>query len=144
MYFTDSCGSKVWAWDFDPAMARLKISVCSSTDSLKELAMAQQSSRRMLLAHDNLSRARYCVYDPRGQLMRTLELPTDIPTCCEFGGRNLDVLYITTATLGRFRRELESQSHAGGLFAVDVGVTGLPASPRRMIVGIRCQFVYRR
>jgi sugar lactone lactonase YvrE len=61
--------------------------------------------------------------------MQTLELPTDVPTCCEFGGRDLDTLYVTTATLNRPPQELEGQKQPGGLWAIDVGVKGLPASP---------------
>jgi len=38
-----------------------------------------------------------CRYAPDGKRMQTIVLPTDIPTCCEFGGKNLDMLYVTTA-----------------------------------------------
>ena len=31
--------------------------------------------------------------------MQTIVLPTDLPTCCEFGGKDLDVLYVTSAVL---------------------------------------------
>ncbi len=65
--------------------------------------------------------AKVCRYDPDGRLMESVMLPTDLPTCCEFGGPDLDVLYVTTAA--RTRRH---QAHAGALFAVDVGVRGLP------------------
>ena len=65
-------------------------------------------------------------FDPSGDLISTVDLPTDVPTCCEFGGPELDVLYVTTATLGRSAAELGGQSFAGGLWAIDVGVKGLP------------------
>ena len=61
--------------------------------------------------------------------MRTIELPTDVPTCCEFGGANLDILYVTTAALDRTPQELADQPLAGGLFAIDVGVRGITAAP---------------
>jgi sugar lactone lactonase YvrE len=41
----------------------------------------------------------------------------------------LDVLYVTTATLRRTPEELKNQPMAGGLFAIDVGVKGLPSVP---------------
>jgi sugar lactone lactonase YvrE len=56
--------------------------------------------------------------------MRTIVLPTSIPTCCEFGGSNLDVLYVTSAKLRKLKEPL-----AGALFAIDVGVKGLTLPP---------------
>jgi sugar lactone lactonase YvrE len=52
--------------------------------------------------------------------MRTIILPASIPTCCEFGGRDLDVLFVTSAKLRKLSDPL-----AGALFAIDVGVKGL-------------------
>ena len=48
-------------------------------------------------------------------------MPTAIPTCCEFGGPELDVLYVTSARLRKLTEPM-----AGALFALDVGVRGLP------------------
>ena len=57
-------------------------------------------------------------------------LPTDLPTCCEFGGPDLDVLYVTTATLRRAPELLLGQPQAGGLFAIEgLGARGLPLIP---------------
>jgi sugar lactone lactonase YvrE len=70
-------------------------------------------------------------YDPAGKLMQTIEMPVDLPTCCEFGGNDLDILYVTSATLRRSPEELKDQPLAGGLFAMDVGVKGLPLAPFR-------------
>ena len=68
-------------------------------------------------------------YDPAGRQMQTILLPTDLPTCCEFGGPDLDILYVTTATLRRPASELVHQPLAGGLFAIDAGVRGLALAP---------------
>jgi sugar lactone lactonase YvrE len=57
--------------------------------------------------------------------MQAIHLPTDTPTCCEFGGKDLAILYVTTATLKRSPQELTHQPRAGGLFAIDAGVKGL-------------------
>jgi sugar lactone lactonase YvrE len=69
-------------------------------------------------------------YDPDGRLMQSITLPTDLPTCCEFGGPDLDVLYVTTAVLRRPAEHFANQTHPGGLFAIrDLDVKGLPLSP---------------
>ena len=64
-------------------------------------------------------------YDPKGKLVQTITLPTDLPTCCEFGGDNLDILYVTTAVLRRPAEHFKGQTNPGGLFAIDVGAKGL-------------------
>jgi len=64
-------------------------------------------------------------YDPQGKLMRSIILPTDLPTCCEFGGKDLNILYVTTAVLKRPAEHFRGQSNPGGLFAIDVGTKGL-------------------
>ena len=48
-------------------------------------------------------------YDPDGRLMRTIMMPTGIPTCCEFGGKDLDILYVTTARLRKLTDPLRRQ-----------------------------------
>jgi sugar lactone lactonase YvrE len=73
--------------------------------------------------------SKVCRYDPAGKLMQTIVPPTDLPTCCEFGGENLDILYITTARLRRPAEHFAGQSHPGGLFAVNAGVKGLTLPP---------------
>lgn len=56
---------------------------------------------------------------PQGRLDRIINLPVEKPTKLAFGGRNLDVMYVTS--IGHpDRRE------AGNLFAVHAGVQGLP------------------
>jgi sugar lactone lactonase YvrE len=61
--------------------------------------------------------------------MQTVALPTDLPTCCEFGGKDPDILYVTTAVLKRPKEHFAGQRNPGGLFALDVGVKGLPLPP---------------
>ena len=68
-------------------------------------------------------------YDPQGKLMQTIHMPTDLPTCCEFGGTDLDILYVTTAVLKRPESHFVGQTNPGGLFAIDVGVKGLTLPP---------------
>ena len=65
-------------------------------------------------------------FAPDGRLDRAIELPVQKPTSCMFGGARLDTLYVTTAQWDIQGEALEKQPQAGGLFAIDAGVRGLP------------------
>jgi sugar lactone lactonase YvrE len=67
-------------------------------------------------------------YDPIGHLMRVVELPVSLVTSCTFGGKDLDQLFITTASVGLNDSERAAQPLAGAVFRVDPGVRGTPAS----------------
>jgi len=128
LYLTDSATPYIWAWDFDPATAeidRRRVFIdLSSQEAIGDGATVDADGCYWLTLPFKGMVQRY---DPDGKLMRTIELPVDIPTCCEFGGEALDTLYVTTATLGR--SSLANQPWAGGLLAIDVGTRGLAAIP---------------
>ena len=62
-----------------------------------------------------------------GQLVYTVHMPdtTSQCTCVCFGGKDLNVLFITTASIDR---DLSTEPHAGGLYAVKVPFRGRPES----------------
>ena len=64
-------------------------------------------------------------YAPDGSVGRVVEIPTPRVTCCTFGGANLDILYVTTASFRMDRDELTADPLAGKTFAVETGVTGI-------------------
>lgn len=68
-------------------------------------------------------------YAPDGRLDRVVEVPVAKPTCCDFGGPDLDTLYITTSRLGTDEATLEREPLSGSLFAYRAGVRGLPGKP---------------
>lgn len=130
MYHADSHTSLIRAWDFDPSTAEI-----DNERIFVDLALIKGIADGATVDAEGCYwvtipfQGRLLRFDPAGVLMRTIELPCDIPTCCEFGGPDLDVLYVTSAVLNRTARELANQPLAGGLFAIDVGVRGLPAAP---------------
>jgi L-arabinonolactonase len=127
LYFTDSATPYVWAWDFDKTtgeIERRRVFIDLSSDGALCDGATVDAEGGYWLTMPGKSKLRR--YDPYGRLMRTIELPVDVPTCCEFGGPNLDILYVTSGTQGRTPAELQDQPWAGGLLAVDVGVKGLP------------------
>lgn len=70
-------------------------------------------------------------YSPSGQLVGGVSVPVSCPSSCAFGSTDLNVLFITTASLTLNSKERSEQPEAGGIFAAEVGVSGLPVSPFR-------------
>ena len=73
--------------------------------------------------------ARVVRYAPDGSIDRIVPLPVSQPTSCAFGGPDLATLYVTSAWDGLSAAERTEQPLAGGLFAFEPGVKGLPIPP---------------
>jgi L-arabinonolactonase len=65
-------------------------------------------------------------YTPDGQIDRELEVPVSQPTCIAFGGRDRDLLFVSSAREGLSAAELAQQPQAGDVLVYRVGVRGLP------------------
>ena len=70
----------------------------------------------------------WCVvrFDPTGKEMSRIQLPVQRPTSCTFGGKELNRLYITTASVGLSEAEIQTSFWSGDLFCVETDTTGLP------------------
>jgi sugar lactone lactonase YvrE len=127
MYFSDSHSGEVVQFDFDPATGdianRRRFIDMTVTGGVADGATVDAEGCYWVTIPVT---SRVNRYDPDGRLMQSVLLPTDLPTCCEFGGPDLDVLYVTSAVLRRPDAHFVGQSNPGGLFALDVGVKGLP------------------
>ncbi|HEX8645245.1 MAG TPA: SMP-30/gluconolactonase/LRE family protein [Allosphingosinicella sp.] len=66
-------------------------------------------------------------YSPAGELLKTVEFPVSNVTKIAFGGQSLTTVYATTARQGIRAESFARQPQAGGLFAFEVDVPGLPA-----------------
>jgi L-arabinonolactonase len=62
-------------------------------------------------------------YNQDGDVIYTVELPdnTSQLTCCCFGGPNLDVLFVSSASINV---DVEKEPFAGSLYAVKLGISG--------------------
>ena len=127
MYYADSWQRTVWAWDFDAATGdianrRLFVRV-PDADGVPDGATVDSEGFVWIALWGGWRIARYA---PDGRLARTVSLPVQQPTCPMFGGAGLDLLYVTSASIGLDAAARARQPQAGGLFALDVGVKGLP------------------
>lgn len=126
MYLSDShpLVQQIWAFDYD---------VDSGTPSNRRLFvdMNQFPGRPDGAAVDAEGCYWICGNDaglihrftPDGRLDRSLAVPVKKPTMCAFGGSRLDTLFVTSIRPGD---DHDEQSLAGGVFALNPGVTGLP------------------
>ena len=128
MYFSDSRVEKYYRYDFDPATGAI--------GNKRPFADPKELSGRIDGATVDREGNYWCALfdgnavaclDPEGRLIRHIELPVRYPTMCNFGGENLDVLYVTSGTFLMKGQEPKGDSQEGGLFSVTgLGVSGIP------------------
>lgn len=124
-YFADTLDKRIYAFDYDHA---------TGTVANRRLFAAIEGANPdggTIDAEGCLWNAewdgwRIVRYAPDGSIDRTVELPVQKPTSCMFGGPDLATLYVTSAVWDLTPEQLVDQPHAGGLFAVDVGLRGIP------------------
>jgi len=64
-------------------------------------------------------------YTPTGSIERVIEVPVPRPTSCTFGGRDLDELYITSASVGLSSERRSRFPLSGDLFRLKTGIKGM-------------------
>ena len=125
MYFADSLRHTIFAYDFDPdtgAMDNERVFAASAPPAFADGSAVDADG---YLWNAEFNGWRVVRYARDGRIDRIVEVPTQRPTCCAFGGPNLDILYITTASQQMSAEELAAQPLAGSLLAIDAGVRGM-------------------
>lgn len=125
MYLSDSHPSvqTIWAFDYDidsgiPYNRRLFVDM-NQYPGRPDGAAVDAEGGYWICANDAGLIHRFT---PDGRLDRSLAVPVKKPTMCAFGGPNLDTLFVTSI---RPAGDLTDQPLAGGVFALNPGVTGL-------------------
>lgn len=131
MYFTESFRHRIFAYDFDPATGtianrRVFVQLPSHTSAFPD-GLTVDAEGGVWSAQPMFGRL--VRYDPQGKVERVIELPVSRGTSVMFGGKDLDVLYVTTMRLTLSDEQLAEEPLAGSLLAVRPGVRGLPEAP---------------
>ncbi len=127
MYHADSFAWTIWAWDFDAAtgaIANRRVFLDIPRDRAFSDGATVDAEGCLWAAHWGDGTVKR--YDPEGKFMRAIEFPATNLTCPAFGGRDLTTLYVTSARYRLTKEQLAAQPLAGGVFAADAGVKGLP------------------
>jgi len=66
--------------------------------------------------------------NPKGEILTEISLPVQRPTSLAFGGKNLDTLFITSASVDLSDSERLTQPTAGDLFMLKTGFEGKPSN----------------
>lgn len=129
MYCADTHRDRqiVWAYDYDgsdamPTNERVFIDM-KAMAGRPDGATVDSDGCYWIAAVDG-----WCVmrYTPDGRLDRKIDMPVQRPSKLAFGGARLDTIYVTSISIG-LTPEID-QPLAGGLFAIDAGVSGLAES----------------
>jgi len=123
LYHTDSAARTVYAFDLaaDGTLSGKRIWLTFAEDWGYPDGMTTDAEGCIWIAH--WGSARVSRFSPDGVLLRSVALPATNITSCVFAGERLDRLFVTSSTLG-----CEDEPHAGALFEIDPGTTGLPAT----------------
>ena len=127
MYFTDTPSRRIYRYDFDAAsgaIANRRVFVEVEPGHGGPDGLTVDAEGFVWSAQFD----RWCIhrYAPDGTLDRVVRMPVQKPTTCMFGGPDLTTLYVTSARMDLEGDALASQPRAGGVFAFDAGVRGLP------------------
>ena len=127
MYFSDSRGPWVDAFDFDPAggnVARRRRFATLSAEIGRPDGAACDNENSYWSAGPSASRLNR--FSPDGALVASIDMPNFRPTMPCFGGPDFGTLYVTSLTEGLTTEQVEQHALAGTVLAFEAGATGLP------------------
>jgi sugar lactone lactonase YvrE len=126
MYFTDSFRYSIYAYDYAADTGKItnrRTFVQTSPDAGVPDGLTVDSDGFVWSAF--WGGWKVVRYNPEGNVDREYRLPVPNPTSCAFGGKRLDELYITSASLGLSKEEKERHVQSGDLFCLRAGFTGM-------------------
>ena len=129
MYYIDSPTRRVDAFDFDAqsgAISNRRCAVALADGLGFPDGMTMDAAGKIWVAlWEGWGAGRF---DPAtGEMLAKVEVPAACVTSCCFGGPDLEVLYLTTASRDLKEDERAKQPTAGGIFAAKPGVGGTPS-----------------
>ncbi|TCP24317.1 sugar lactone lactonase YvrE [Tenacibaculum skagerrakense] len=130
MYYIDTPTGKIKAYDFDDKSNTIKNErvavVVNPKDGFPDGMTIDENDMLWVGMWNGNAVANY---NPNtGELIKKIEVPAHNVTSCAFGGENLDVLYITTASLDMTEEEQKKYPLAGSVFKVQLKEKGVKGS----------------
>ncbi|QUD88300.1 SMP-30/gluconolactonase/LRE family protein [Phenylobacterium montanum] len=135
LYFADSPKQAMYAYDLDP-----KTGALSGRRGFGEVARGYPDGA-VVDAEGFVWSARWGAgevvrHAPDGSVVETISLPISQPTCVAFGGPDLKLMFVTSASDGLTAEERRAQPLAGALFIFESDVPGLAEAEYRTDPGV--------
>ena len=128
MYFADSAAQEIRIYPFDVhngSLGQAARFAITTGDIFPDGAVTDTQG---YLWCANWGGSRVVRYAPDSTIDFELATPTSQPTCIAFGGDDLDVLFVSTASFGLDQRALSDQPLAGKLLVFKTNIKGLPST----------------
>ncbi|WP_262695717.1 SMP-30/gluconolactonase/LRE family protein [Kordiimonas aquimaris] len=125
MYFADSLPGKIYQFDFNTADGSLanKRIFAEALEGGSPDGATVDAAGNVWSAHWGLGKV--ICFDIMGDIVAEVSIPTSQPSCVAFGGKNLDLLFVTSAKEGMLEKQLADEPSAGNVFVYETSVTGL-------------------
>ena len=128
MYFADSPTQRIRCFDFDLENGSLSSVHTFATTQGNIYPDGSITDKDGYVWNAQWGGGQVVRYTPGGDVDFTLKVPASQPTCAAFGGENLDLLAVTSATQGLSDARLKDDPEAGHLFIYKVDAQGLPST----------------
>ena len=127
-YFADTWQGEIWSYDYasDHQGLSNKTVLCSIDMSDGGSADGATVDAEGYIWSTKVYSGQLVRYSPQGKIDRILDMPVKKVTSLAFGGKNLDVLYVTSMSQPPLERFPGDNQLRGSVFAIyDLGITGV-------------------
>jgi sugar lactone lactonase YvrE len=126
-YYADSALNALFACELDPASGALLSAPREVAHTRGQPGGPDGSAvdEEGFIWNAQWGLSRVVRYAPDGRVDRIVPMPVEQPSSCAFGGPDLDILYVTSATEGLAQERLARRPLSGALFALRPAVRGL-------------------
>jgi sugar lactone lactonase YvrE len=138
MYHTSSHERTIYAYDLDPGTGRAaNRRVFAIIDAAAGVPDGSTVDAEGYLWSTHWGGGCITRFAPDGRVDRVIPMPVRKITSCAFGGPRLETLFVTTASVELIEgiwvfmddAAFAAAPETGGIFALDVGIAGLPETP---------------
>jgi len=128
MYFSDSSAHQIWSFDFNFVNCSISNKACFANtpdDCFPDGAEVESNGD---LWCTNWGGSSITVYSENEKNKHNISLPVSQPTCLTFGGQERKLLFVTSATYNKSKKELLAEPSAGNLLIYRTNTIGLPSN----------------